>query len=128
MMSYIVFGILIVGICILLIFILIGGMGSHINEIFATVIVAITLVCIVTALVVSYIAFQRVVRGDAEATVLLPEWDRALERWKELYYCSRDDTVFDGQTKQVWSDEQLISLRQIGGQAAEEQPAILVQH
>lgn len=25
-------------------------------------------------------------------------WDRAMERWNRLYYCKRDDTVFDGAT------------------------------
>ena len=89
-----------VGICIFLIIVLVGsealgadrlpvGYTFNISTIFspgflfnpAFILCTITLICIVGALVSSYIAFQRVVRGDAEATERFPAWDQAMGIW-----------------------------------------------
>lgn len=121
-------GILIVGICAFLIIVLIGGMEANMNELYATILVGITLVCIVTALVLSFVAFQRVVRGDAETTVRFPAWDRAMERWRSLYYCSRNDVVFDPQTNKVVGDEQLAALRSMDEKEAATKSTLAAQH
>jgi len=72
--------------------------------------VAITLIFIVTALVLSFIAFQRVVQGDLEAQKYYPAWDHAMENWRRLYYCARDKVVFDPKTNKVLSDAELKTL------------------
>jgi hypothetical protein len=56
------------------------------------------------------------VRGDTETTLRFPAWDRAMETWRNLYYCSRDDVVFDGRTQRTLSNEQLNNLRHAGEQ------------
>ncbi|HEV2660810.1 MAG TPA: hypothetical protein VGU68_09425, partial [Ktedonobacteraceae bacterium] len=60
---------------------------------------------------ISYMAFQRVVKGDAGATVEFPAWDRAMNTWKSLDYCSRDNLVFNPATNEVLSEEKLALLR-----------------
>lgn len=69
--------------------------------------VIITIIAIVVALVLSYIALLRVVSGDARTQRYLPAYDAALEKWNKLAYCKRDDVVFDPQTNQVISDDAL---------------------
>ena len=120
MLKYITACIFLVGICVFLIVTLIGGLENNLPQIVQLILVVITLVCIVTALVVSYYAFQRVVRGDAETTRLLPAWDRATARWRTLYYCSRDNVVFDPATDKVVSDEELDSIRASATKAIEQ--------
>ena len=72
--------------------------------------VVITLLFIVAALVLSFIAFQRVVQGDLEAQKYYPAWDHAMENWRRLYYCARDKVVFDPKTNKVLSDGDLKTL------------------
>jgi hypothetical protein len=88
-------------------------------------IVCIILACILTALVLSFIAFQRVVKGDNEATLRYPAWDRAMTAWRSLYYCGRDDVVFNPRTNATLSDEELASMRSIGEHEKEEQSALM---
>jgi hypothetical protein len=111
MLRYMMFSILIVGICVFAIIILIGsesfGQAFSIPEL---LLVLLTLACIIAALVLSYVAFAKVVRGDTEASKRYPEWDRAIEYWGRLRYCSRDDIVFDPQTGKTVSEEALRSL------------------
>jgi hypothetical protein len=121
-------GILVVGICAFLIIVLIGGMESHMDELYAGILVGVTLVCIVTALVLSFVAFQRVVRGDAETTVRFPAWDRAMERWRSLYYCARNDVVFNPQTNKVVGDEQLAALHSMDEKEASAKSSLATQH
>ncbi|GCF10346.1 hypothetical protein [Dictyobacter arantiisoli] len=99
------------GVCIFLIITLIGGLESSLPQIAQLIIVVVTLILIVSALVSSYRAFQRIVTGDDEATLLFPAWDKATSEWKNLYYCARNDVVFDPQTNQTVSDAQLAKLR-----------------
>jgi hypothetical protein len=128
MFKLMIVGIFIVGICSFLIIVLIGGMEANMDIAYATILVSITLVCIVTALVLSFIAFQRVVRGDIETTVRYPAWDRAMEQWRILYYCSRDDAVFNPQNGKVVSDGQLKALRSIDEAEAAQKSALATQH
>ncbi|HTI13993.1 MAG TPA: hypothetical protein VL461_05395 [Dictyobacter sp.] len=111
MLTYITACIILVGICVFLIVTLIGGMENRFPPIFQLILAVVTLVSIITALAVSYYAFQRVVRGDNEAAELYPAYDKAMETWQKLQYCSRDDVVFDPATHEVVSNEQLITLR-----------------
>jgi hypothetical protein len=146
MMGYMVISLVLVGICIFLVMVLVGsetlGSGNlpagytfNLATIFspgfllngAFILCTITLICIVGALVASYMAFQRVVKGDAEATERFPAWDRAMAIWKSLYYCGRDNIVFDSKTNTVISDEQLAALRSMQENAPEQLEATLAQ-
>ncbi len=111
MLPYVTACVFLVGICVFLIVTLIGGLEDSLPQIIQFILSIVTLVCIITALVVSYYAFQRVVRGDAETTKLLPAWDRATAKWHSLYYCTRDSVVFDPETDQVVTDKQLDEIR-----------------
>jgi len=110
MMKYILSGGVAIGICIFLIIVLVGS-EANVNIVVQAVLVSLTFICIVTTLVISYMAFQRVVKGDAEATVQFPAWDRAMNTWKSLDYCSRDNLVFNPATNEVLSEEKLALLR-----------------
>ena len=72
--------------------------------------VVITILAIVAALVISFLAFIRVVQGDEKTQKLLPAYDEAMERWRHLYYCKRDDVVFDAQTNQIIPEAALRSM------------------
>lgn len=124
MVKYIMTGAFTVGICIFLIIVLIGS-EADLNFVFQAILVGLTFICIVSALVISYIAFQRVVQGDAEATVQFPAWDRAVNLWKSLRYCARNDVVFNPATNEVLSEEKLAALRTLDEkQAAVESASI----
>jgi hypothetical protein len=110
MMKYILSCGIVVGICVFLIIVLIGS-EANINIVVQSILVSLTFICIVLTLFISYKAFQRVVKGDAEATVQFPTWDRAMNTWKSLYYCARNDVVFNAATNAVVSEEQLVLLR-----------------
>jgi hypothetical protein len=109
---------LLVGICIFSIIVLIGS-EANLGPIFDGILGGITLICIITTLVLSYTAFNRVVKGDAEATLRFPAWDEATAIWKSLYYCSRDNLVFDPNTERVLPEEELATLRSLDNQAPE---------
>jgi hypothetical protein len=100
-----------IGICVFAIIIFVGsesfGQTFSVAEL---LLVLLTLACIVTVLVLSYVAFTKVVSNDIEASKRYPEWDRALEKWGYLRYCSRDDVVFDPQTNKTISEGALRSL------------------
>lgn len=111
MLPYILACGILVGIFVFLIVVLIGGLEANFNPVWMVVLVALTLISIVGALVTSYIAFQRVVKGDAEATERFPAWDRATAAWSKLRYCKRDDVIFDPEANKVISNEALAALR-----------------
>ena len=119
MMPYIIACGVLVGICIFLIIVLIGGLEASLNPVWMIVLVALTFVSIVSALVVSYTAFQRVVKGDAEATERFPAWDSATAAWNKLRYCKRDDVVFDPEVSKVISNEAVAALRSMEAGNAE---------
>jgi hypothetical protein len=111
MMKYIVvsFFIVLVGSFMILTFAGVGGYGTWPQAV-QVILVVLVLAGIVTALVLSFIAFQRVVRGDLQSQKYLPAWDEAMEHWRSLYYCKRDDVVFDPQTNKTLSDAAVKSL------------------
>ncbi len=108
MMPYISAGVVLIGILVftLIAIVVSGGMAASFMGIF----LSLTVVCIIGVLALSFYAFQRVVNGDVETTLLFPAWDRATATWRSLYYCSRDDVVYDPKAKKVVSNEQLAAL------------------
>jgi hypothetical protein len=66
-----------------------------------------------------------VVKGDNEATLRYPAWDRAMAAWRSLYYCGRDDVVFNPKTDAVLSDEELASMRSLDVYEKEAQSALM---
>jgi len=126
MLPYILACGVLVGIFIFLIIVLIGGLEANFDATWMVVLVALTLVSIVSALVVSYMAFQRVVKGDAEATERFPAWDRATAAWTKLRYCKRDDVVFDPTVSKVISNEAVAALRSMEEGNAEKVASTLV--
>ena len=119
MMPYILASGVLVGIFVFLIVVLIGGLETSLNSVWMLVLVALTFISIVSALVISYMAFQRVVKGDAEATERFPAWDRATAAWNKLRYCKRDDVVFDPEVSKVISNEAVAALRSMEEGSAE---------
>lgn len=127
MLSWILPSTFLVGICIVSVLVFIGSefLGNDTRTLILT---AITLIAIITALVLSYVAFQRVVQSDAQAQLRYPAWDRAMEVWKNLYYCSRDDAVFDPKSGKNVSNEQLASIRAFDDEVVQRQSAMVAQH
>jgi hypothetical protein len=111
MMPYISACVVLVGIFVFLVIVFIGGLANNLPAQFMWPLVVLTILSIVTALVVSYIAFQRVVHGDNEAASDFAAYDQAMGIWRNLYYCPRDNVVFDPQSKKVLSKEQIANLR-----------------
>jgi hypothetical protein len=60
--------------------------------------------------------------------VRFPAWDRAMERWRSLYYCARNDVVFNPQTNKVVGDEQLAALRSMDEKEASAKSSLATQH
>ena len=116
MMRFTVVGMALVaaGAFFILVFSGVGGLASWGIPI-QIVYVAITLIAIVSALVLSFIAFQRITQGDLESQKNYPAWDQAMENYRRLYYCARDKVVFDAQQGKVLSDAALASLISVDG-------------
>ncbi len=111
MMKSIVVGLAIVfvGSFIIMTFATVGGYGSWPQAV-QIVLVVLVIAGIVTALVLSFLAFQRVVKGDNQSLQYLPAWDEAMEKWRSLSYCRRDDVVFDPHTNKTIPDAEVKSL------------------
>ena len=111
MMKSIVVGLAIVfvGSFIILTFATVGGYGSWPQPV-QIALVVIVIAGIITALILSFLAFQRVVKGDNQTLQYLPAWDEAMENWRNLYYCRRDDVVFDPHTNKTIADAAVKSM------------------
>jgi hypothetical protein len=128
MMPYIFACSIFLGLCIFFVIVLIGGLEGKLPVLGQYILLGLTLVCLVTTLIISYLAFQRVVQGDAQATVLFPAWDRAMATWKSLFYCARDNVVFDPKTNKTLNNDQLAKLRSIDEGSIEVQAAAVAKH
>jgi hypothetical protein len=128
MMKPLVISGVMVGICVFLIVTFIGGMENNVPRILQFILAIVTLIFIISALVNSYMAFQRIVRGDDESSLLYPAWDQATARWKNLNYCSRDDIVFDPKTNTEISNNQLAKLRTVETQQTQQELQAVAQH
>ena len=114
MMSYVIVGFALVSVGVFFILVLSGTNGYGTWPTYVQVIqVVLTILAICAALALSLIALLRVVRGDLKTQELLPAYDEALENWRRLYYCKRDDIVFDAQTNKTISDATLRSLTSV---------------
>jgi hypothetical protein len=51
-----------------------------------------------------------------------------MERWRSLYYCARNDVVFNPQTNKVVGDEQLAALRSMDEKEASAKSSLATQH
>lgn len=98
MMKYVVTGMVLVGIAVFLILIMVSTTGLEVVQ------VVITLLIIVAALVLSFMAIRHIGKGDEEARLRYPIWDLAMANWNRLLYCSRDKVVFDPQNHKALSD------------------------
>ena len=103
------FALVLVGVFITMAFAGVGGYGSW-PQPFQIMLAVLVLAGIVTALVLSLIAFLRIVRGDNQTQQYLPAWDEAMENWRRLAYCKRDNVVFDPQANKTLSDAAVKSL------------------
>lgn len=83
--------------------------------------VVLTIAAIVVALLLSVVAFLRIGRGDLESQKLLPAYDQAMEKWGRLYFCKRDNTVFDSLTNKTLSDAEVKALISMDIPAATQQ-------
>jgi len=115
------FALVFVGSFIILTFATVGGYGSWPQPV-QIILIVLVLAGIVTALVLSLIAFLRIVRGDNQTLQYLPAWDEAMENWRRLYFCRRDDVVFDPQTNKTLSDAAVKSMLTVN-MSAPTQPA-----
>ena len=103
------FALVFIGSFIILTFATVGGYGSWPQSV--QILLAVLVIAgIVTTLILSLVAFLRVVRGDNQSLQYLPAWDEAMENWRRLYYCRRDDVVFDPQTDKTLSDAEVKSM------------------
>ncbi len=111
MMKFIIVGFVLVflGSFIILTFATVGGYGSWPQPV-QIVLVVLVIAGIVATLVLSLVAFLRVVKGDNQTLQYLPAWDEAMENWRRHYYCKRDDVVFDPQTNKALSDAAVKSM------------------
>ena len=127
MMRLLAVGMVIVGVCIFFIIVLVGsesfGQDFSLPEL---LLVSVTMICIVAALVLSFVAFTKVQQGDREMEKQYPLWDKALANWGRLRYCSRDDIVFDPESNKTLTEEQLNGLISTSMQQVEEQAGTLV--
>ena len=128
MMPYVSACMVLVGIFVFLVIVFIGGLENGLPSYFMWPLVVLTIVSIITALVVSYIAFQRVVSGDNEAALSFPAYDQAMNTWGHLHYCSRDNVVFDPRSQKTLSKEQIASLRAFTAPMRKGQHSIAVSH
>lgn len=113
MLPYISACILLVGMFVFLIIVSLGGI--NLPAAFLWPVFVLAMLSIIGVLVVSYIAFQRVVRGDNEASHLFTAYDQAMNTWSHLYYCSRDRIVFDPEAEKVLTKEQITELQTVVG-------------
>jgi hypothetical protein len=107
MFPYISACILLIGLLAFLIIVTLGGEENHLPAAFIWPVFVLALLSIIGVLVTSYMAFQRVVRGDNEAALHFAAYDQAMNTWSHLYYCSRDKLVFDPETQKAIPKEQI---------------------
>lgn len=104
MMKYICVGMILVGVgAVLVLITLSSGVFSWFQTVF-------TLLFIVSALVLSFLAIRHIGRGDEEARLRYPIWDEAMANWNRLRFCSRDKVIFDSQANKVLADSTVSSL------------------
>ncbi|NMC33988.1 MAG: hypothetical protein GYA36_16225 [Veillonellaceae bacterium] len=51
--------------------------------------------------------YKRYFEAKSEYDYKLPKWPRALVKWKRLYYCDRDDIIYDPETGETCNPNSL---------------------
>lgn len=54
------------------------------------------------------ISYNAVKEGKREAKLRISQWEKAMTRWNELYFCARDDGVFDPNERKFISTSQMM--------------------
>jgi hypothetical protein len=110
MLPYISACIVVIGLFAFLIIVALGSTDNNPPAFFMWSTFLLAMLSIITTLVVSYLAFQRVVRSDNEASLRFPAYEQAMNTWRRLYYCSRDKVVFDPESQKTLSKEDITRL------------------
>lgn len=121
MMKYVGIGMVLVGVAAFFVIVMLSS-----ND-FSWLQMIISLVCIVVALALSFIAIRQIGQGDEEARRRYPVWDQAMANWTRLLYCTRDRVVFDPQSKKVLSDESVrsqLDMDRLAGESVQAQVAV----
>ena len=104
MMKYMIVGMVLVGIGSVLVFIILSS-----SE-FSWFQLGVTLLFIIIALILSFMAIRHIGQADEEARQRYPIWDEAMANWNRLLFCTRDRVIFDPAAKKVLSDSAVSSL------------------
>src|SRR5579875_2606296 len=118
MMKYVSVGMILVGVAAFLVIVMLS------SDEFSWLQMILSLICIVIALVLSFVAIRQIGKGDEEARRRYPVWDQAMANWNRLLYCSRDKVVFDPQSRKALSDEavrSLLDMDRLEGESAQPQ-------
>src|SRR5581483_5129441 len=121
MMKYVGIGMVLVGVAAFLVIVMLS------SDEFSWLQMILSLICIVVALVLSFVAIRQIGQGDEEARRRYPVWDQAMANWNRLLYCSRDKVVFDPQIKKILSDEavrSLLDMDRLEGESTQAQVAM----
>jgi hypothetical protein len=113
MLPYVSACIVLIGLFVFFIIVSLGGTDNNLPALFLWSTFVLALLSIIATLVVSYLAFQRVVRGDNEASLRFSAYDQAMNTWSHLYYCSRDKVVFDPEVQRALSKEDVTRLQTV---------------
>jgi hypothetical protein len=115
MTNYIIIGMILVGIGSFLTLVLLATNGfdflpNNVAPVVSVLQAAVTILFILCALVLSFLAIRHIGRGDEEARQRYPLWDKAMSNWNHLRFCARNKVVFDPETNKVLSDAEVSSL------------------
>lgn len=97
MVKYIGAGMALVGVAVFLSIVILA------TSFFSWLQMVLTLVCVVAALVLSFLGIRQNARADEETRRRYPLWDQAMANWMRLRFCARDRVVFDYESNQILS-------------------------
>lgn len=108
MMKYICAGMILVGLGAFFTLVLLSTNGfeflpSNLAPIVSWLQAIVTIIFIVVALVLSFLAIRAIGQSDEKARQRYPLWDQAMANWNRLEYCARDKVVFDPQSGKALS-------------------------
>jgi NADH:ubiquinone oxidoreductase subunit 3 (subunit A) len=123
MMKYICVGMILVGVGAFLTLVILAATD------FSWFQVVVTLLFIVAALVLSFLAIRHIGQSDEEARLRYPIWDEAMANWNRLRFCARDKVVFDPQANKALPDsavQALLSMDKLDSHRASATPKVAV--
>lgn len=123
MIGYVSVGMTVVGIAVILIFVILA------TNTFSVLQWVLTMMCIVGALALSFMAIRHIGKADEETRQRYPIWDQAMSHWTRLRFCSRDKVVFDPQSNKTLNDTAVKTLIDMDHPAEQSTPArVAVSH